>query len=419
AGESIKDSSDVIVAQTRMLIDQIGATQANPDGSMADELNVIFGDSFSDNIQNASATRGTLLSGNFAPASSFAGTASAMAGPLSGLGGTSNLWNGTYTLVVADMSTGSEMKLDSWSMQFHSLAASVGTGNPTMVVTPGAFSPEGGLSYEIVENGEGTQESSLAKIDGNQLEAKSGTGTVTIRARYDAAVTSTASEWTTKTITLRKASQTISFNPPDSVSLFSDYINLGATTDSGLAIAYTSKNTGVATIDTYYLRPLAAGDVDIWADAAGDANYEKAGTVIKTVHVMATPIKPFLGLNKLYSQSSTNGPVAGVAQGTNHYTYQGIQYAEAPALAGIRSVNVTTNTNSYSYFAYLGRTNEIAPGVIGYSDYSNPPSFTSYESATNQYSDGNYSFIGQNTNYQPMTNTTVTMVWSNSTNAFP
>ncbi|NBS84649.1 MAG: hypothetical protein EBS59_08180, partial [Verrucomicrobia bacterium] len=134
---------------------------------------------------------------------------------------------------------------------------------------------------------------------------------------------------------------------------------------------------------------------------------------------MATPIKPFLGLNKLYSQGSTNGPVAGVAQGTNHYTYQGIQYAEAPALAGIRSVNVTTNTNSYSYFAYLGRTNEIAPGVIGYSDYSNPPSFTSYESATNQYSDGNYSFIGQNTNYQPMTNTTVTMVWSNSTNAFP
>jgi hypothetical protein len=419
AGQPIKDSSDVIVAQTRMLIDQIGVTQADPDGSMADGLNVIFGDSFSDNIQNASATRGTLLSGNFAPASSSAGTDPAMAGPFSGLGGTSNLWNGTYRLVVADLSTGSEMKLDSWSMQFHSLAASVGAGNPLVVGNPGEFSPEGGLTYEIVESGVGTQENSLGKIDGNQLEAKSGTGTITIRAKYAATLASTASDWTTKTITLSKASQTITFNPPDSVSLFSDYVNLGATTDSGATVTYTSQNTIVATIDTYYLRPQAAGDVDIRADAAGNANYENASTVTKTIHVQATPIRPFLGLSKLFSQDSTNGPVAGVVQGTNTYTYEGIQYAEAPALAGISSVNVSTNTNSYSYFAYLGRMNEIAQGVIGYSGYSNPPSFTSYEGATNQYSDGSYNFIGQNTNYTPMTNTTVTLAWSNSTNAFP
>jgi hypothetical protein len=196
-------------------------------------------------------------------------------------------------------------------------------------------------------------------------------------------------------------------------------VNLGATASSGLAVTYTSQNTGVATIDTYYLRPLAAGDVDIRADQAGDDNYAPAGRVTKTIHVLSTPIRPFLGLNKLYSQGSTNGPVAGVVQGSNRYTYEGIQYAEAPALAGIRSVNVTTNTNSYSYYAYLGRTNEVETGIIGYSGYSNPPSFTSYEEATNRYSDGSYNFIGQNTNYQPMTNTTVTLAWSNNTNAFP
>ncbi|NBS87655.1 MAG: hypothetical protein EBS60_06185, partial [Verrucomicrobia bacterium] len=417
--ELLDENGGTLVNQTRMLIDQIGVTQADPDGSLADGLNVIFGDSFSNNIQEASAAGDSLLSGNFAPASSFAGTDPARAGPFSGLGGTSNLWNGIYTLVVADMSTGAEMKLDSWSMQFHSLAASVGVGNPLVVGNPGEFSPEGGLTYEIVESGVGTQENSLGKIDANQLEAKSGTGTITIRAKYAATLTSAASEWTTKTILLSRASQTITFNPPDSVSLFSDYVNLGATTDSGATVTYTSQNTGIATIEGYYFRPQAAGDVDIRADAAGNANYEDAGMVIKTIHVLATPIRPFLGLSKLFSQDSTNGPVAGVVQGTNTYTYEGIQYAEAPALAEIASVNVSTNINSGSYFAYLGRTNEIAQGVIGYSGYSNPPSFTSYESATNQYSDGSYNFIGQNTNYTPMTNTTVTLAWSNSTNAFP
>ena len=130
-----------------------------------------------------------------------------------------------------------------------------------------------------------------------------------------------------------------------------------------------------------------------------------------------TPITPFLGLNKLYTQNSTNGPTVGVIQGTNTYTYEGIQYAEASALARIRNIDVMgPGSNSFA-FAYLGRTNEVAPGLVGYSGYSNPPVFSTYEEATNRYVDGTYLFQGRDIGYNIVTNAPV--VWSNSVTAFP
>jgi len=411
--ELLDENGGTLVNQTRMLIDQIGVTQADPDGSLADGLDVIFGDSFSNNIQEASAAGGSLLSGNFAPASSFAGTDPARAGPFSGLGGTSNLWNGTYTLVVADMSTGAEMKLDSWSMHFHSLAASVGVGNPLVVGNPGAFSPEGGLTYEIVESGVGTQESGLGKINANQLEAKSGTGTITIRAKYAATLTSAASEWTTKTILLTKKVQTITFPELGTRSLAPTF-TVGATTDSLLPLTYSSSITGTATIGASgQITPVAVGTTMISVEQVGDANFSSA-TVSRLLTIAGTPLNPAWGLSKLYSQDSTNSAVAGVTKGTNTSAYTKIEYAEASATAQIAMVPISFGG---SEVVNLTQTNVVAPGVIGYSSYSNPASFTSYSDATNAVPDGPYDFVGKNMSNAVVTNAVVN--WSNNTIDYP
>jgi len=182
-----------------------------------------------------------------------------------------------------------------------------------------------------------------------------------------------------------------------------------------LALSGSSSVTGSG---NYLLGAIGTTYVDVIDfDASGSFSAETATGTISVYPVEPTPINPFLGLNKLYTQNSANGPMVGVIQGTNTYTYEGIQYAEASAVARIRNIDVMgPGSNSFA-FAYLGRTNEVAPGLVGYSGYSNPPVFSTYEEATNRYVDGTYLFQGRNIGYNIVTNAPV--VWSNSVTAFP
>jgi hypothetical protein len=175
--------------------------------------------------------------------------------------------------------------------------------------------------------------------------------------------------------------------------------------------------SGNASLENGRIVFLSAGEVVVEGFCAGDSNYLDSTRISKTIQVQATPINPFLGLNKLYTQNSTNGPTVGVVQGTNTYTYEGIQYAEASALARIRNIDVMSPGSNSFTFAYLGRTNEVAPGLVGYSGNSNPPVFSTYEEATNRYVDGTYLFQGRDIGYNIVTNAPV--VWSNSVTAFP
>jgi hypothetical protein len=77
---------------------------------------------------------------------------------------------------------------------------------------------------------------------------------------------------------------------------------------------------------------------------------------------------------------------------------------------------MSPGSNSFT-FAYLQRTNEVAPGLVGYSGYSNPPVFSTYEEATNRYVDGTYLFQGRDIGDNIVTNAPV--VWLNSVTAFP
>ena len=187
--------------------------------------------------------------------------------------------------------------------------------------------------------------------------------------------------------------------------------------DSSQVLAL-SENNPVTDSGDYLLDGIGTTYVDVIDfDSSGAFSANTAIGTISVSPLEPTPINPFLGLNKLYTQNSTNGPMVGVVQGTNRYTYEGIEYAEASALARIRNIDVMgPGSNSFA-FAYLGRTNEVAPGLVGYSGYSNPPTFSTYEEATNRYVDGTYFFEGRDIGDNIVTNAPV--VWSNSVTAFP
>jgi hypothetical protein len=185
-----------------------------------------------------------------------------------------------------------------------------------------------------------------------------------------------------------------------------------------LQLLALSGNSPVTGSGNYLLGAIGTTYIDlIDFDASGAFSANTATGTISVYPAEPTPINPFLGLNKLYTQNSTNGPMVGAVQGTNTYTYEGIQYAEASALARIRNIDVMGPGSNSLAFAYLERTNEVAPGLVGYSSSSNPPVFSTYEEATNRYVDGTYLFQGKDIGDTIVTNAPV--VWSNSVTAFP
>jgi len=267
--EAVNEAGVSIVDEVRLLFDRIG-TGVDPDGSLADGLKMIFADEGQSGIQNVNPEDGSYLQGVWKPASWASGTATEMAGPLSTMGGTANNWNGTWTLVVADTQEGNVMKLEGWSLRFMDLPVT------------GAAGAGGGLEYEILDNNQGTQESALAKITGNELEAKSGTGTVTIRARYRAVpgaapgfYLSPASEWATVSILLERKSQVITLNPdPLPAKRYGDPIfSVTATADSNLPVTLESSNPDVAIISVRGVSTVANGlqcPIGVVADASGN-----------------------------------------------------------------------------------------------------------------------------------------------------
>jgi Flp pilus assembly protein protease CpaA len=388
-----------MVNQTRTILDRVGVEAGDLTGSLATGLNVIMSDSGAFNVQGSPTDSAAPLTGTWQPASLLGGSSFGLSTMGTKSDGSFN-WNGDWALVVADLANGGTMRLDSWSMQFSDLSAS-GTSVGTA-----------GLEYELVAPSIPPK----ASISGNELEALSGAGEFQVRARYrEVDGVSQASAWTTKTIGLTKKEQIISFPVLGTRSLAPKFI-VGASSDSGLPLTYSSSNLETATIDgaSGEITPRAVGTTTIGVAQAGNENFSAATPASRLLTIAGTPLNPAWGLSKLYSQDSTNSAVAGVTKGTNTYAYTKIEYAEASATAQIVTVPVTLGKSTV---ANLTQTNEVAPGVIGYSSPSNPASFTSYSSATNAVPNGNYVFVGKNSSSENVTNAVVN--WSNNTNDYP
>jgi uncharacterized repeat protein (TIGR01451 family) len=90
------------------------------------------------------------------------------------------------------------------------------------------------------------------------------------------------------TLTAIKADQTITFNPQGAQTYVPGgvfTINPLATSDSGLAVAYSSITASVCTVSGINVTIVAAGTCTIAADQAGNANYNAAPTVTQNVAI--------------------------------------------------------------------------------------------------------------------------------------
>lgn len=112
-----------------------------------------------------------------------------------------------------------------------------------------------------------------------------GAGTATITASQPGDANHYAAADVARTLTAAKASQSITFDALSETTYGDDELILDAAASSGLAVTYTSSDPMVAAINGSTVTIVNAGTTVITASQAGNANYEAAGEVTRTLVV--------------------------------------------------------------------------------------------------------------------------------------
>jgi len=118
----------------------------------------------------------------------------------------------------------------------------------------------------------------IASISGSTITLLKA-GAVSITASQAGDATYNAATNVVQGLTINKANQTITFAAVPSKNVGDASFSLGATTASGLAIAYSSTNLSVATISVSTVTIVGAGTTTISASQAGNVNYNAATSV--------------------------------------------------------------------------------------------------------------------------------------------
>lgn len=120
---------------------------------------------------------------------------------------------------------------------------------------------------------------------------------------YSAAATASA--------TTDKESQTITFGALDAKTYGDSTFTLSATASSGLTVSFSSLNTDVATVDGTTVTIVGAGTATIRASQAGNATYDAAPNVDRTLTVSQKSVTgSFVASNKAYD-GTTDATVTG------------------------------------------------------------------------------------------------------------
>jgi hypothetical protein len=135
-----------------------------------------------------------------------------------------------------------------------------------------------------------------------------GSGSATITALFTPSdTTNYETATTTHTVTVNKASQSITFASLVDKTLGMAAFSISATSSSGLAVTFASVDTSKCTIATATITLLAAGTCTITASQAGNANYDSAPVVTRsfTISPTLTITTPTSGLSGSYNASFT------------------------------------------------------------------------------------------------------------------
>ena len=133
------------------------------------------------------------------------------------------------------------------------------------------------ISYRVINT-------EVATVSGNTVTIV-GAGTTEIIASQEGDRTHYAAVPVTRTLTVNKAKQAITFNAPGSQLYGNPPIKLNSVTDKGLPITYTVADKSVAAINDYSITLLKPGTTDITATQEGNRNYLPAESVTRTLTV--------------------------------------------------------------------------------------------------------------------------------------
>ncbi|HEY0768984.1 MAG TPA: T9SS type A sorting domain-containing protein, partial [Sphingobacteriaceae bacterium] len=172
----------------------------------------------------------------------------------------------------------------------------------------------------------------IATVSGNVVTL-TGVGSVTITASQAGDDVFNAATDAQRTFIVNKGNQTISFSTLAAKAYGSGTFNLGATASSNLAVSYVSSNTAVATVSGSTVTIVGVGTTDITASQAGDANYNAATDVVRTLTV--TKGTQVVTVNAIAAKkfgdapftvdgtSTTGGPLSFTSSNTNVATISG------------------------------------------------------------------------------------------------
>lgn len=124
----------------------------------------------------------------------------------------------------------------------------------------------------------------VATVSGSTVTVV-GAGTTTITASQAGNGVYAAATPVQQTLAVSKATQTISFGALAGKTVGAAPFALTATASSGLAVSYSSSNTGVATVSGSTVTIVGAGTTTITASQAGNDNYEAATNVGQSLTV--------------------------------------------------------------------------------------------------------------------------------------
>ena len=93
----------------------------------------------------------------------------------------------------------------------------------------------------------------------------------------------------TRSITLTKAPQTITFSPAESMNLSQSPYTLTATASSGLTVSFTSTTPSICTVSGNLLTVRAAGSCSVAANQTGNSTYASAPSVSRAITTTKAP----------------------------------------------------------------------------------------------------------------------------------
>ncbi len=145
-------------------------------------------------------------------------------------------------------------------------------GNVTQEVGGAAYSDAGATAVDSID---GVLTGSIV-VGGDTVDVNIA-GVYTITYNVSDAAGNAATE-VTRTVTITKANQTITFAALANKTFGDADFTLGATSDSGLTVTYASSDTSVATVSGNTVTVVGVGTTTITASQAGNASYYNAAT---------------------------------------------------------------------------------------------------------------------------------------------